>query len=130
MYNVLIFENQKYDIENRFKFINLTKFNNKLNFTYYQNSQELKEYNELYNYHLIIVDLDLSLKSEKDGYAIIRDIKNFSEKVFSKVFILTGSNEANQKLKEYDLENVPVLKKPIDIPTIVNKMKEILYQTK
>lgn len=128
MYKVLIFENQIYDIENRFKFINITAFKKQLEFKYYQSSQELEDLKELNSYDLIIIDLDLSLKSEKDGYAIISDIKEYKENLLKKVFILTGHTKVDEKLKKLHLENIPVLYKPFELEEVTSLMKKILYK--
>lgn len=126
MHKVLIFENQIFDIENTFKFINLIKFDNKLDFTYYTTSQELKSFDELNNYDLIIIDIDLSRKSEKDGFGIIKSIEEYDDKILNKSFILTGSTKIEEKLKEYKLKQIPVLTKPVETEKLHVLMKNIL----
>lgn len=124
MKKVLIFENQRYDIENTFNFINLIKFSNSLEFTYYNNSQDLTNLDNLYDYNLIVIDLDLSTQSKKDGYGILNDIKNFNKDIIKHCFILTGSTRVKENLKKFSLEEVDVVSKPVEIDELVKVMKK------
>lgn len=128
MIDILIFENQKFEIENTFNFINLVKFDSHLNFKYLATSQELNNIAELSNYGLIIIDIDLSLKSEKDGYGILKDIKNFDENILKKVFVLTGSTKVKEYLKNNDLSNIEVVTKPVEIDELTKVMKAKIQQ--
>ncbi|MFX4267392.1 response regulator [Aliarcobacter butzleri] len=126
MYKVLIFENQKYDIENTFKFINIVNFSNELNFEYLATSQELTNINELENYDVVIIDLDLSMKSEKDGYGILKDINNYDPNLLKKCFILTGSTKVNENLKNLGLEFLQVITKPVEVEDLTKVIKSII----
>lgn len=124
MKKVLIFENQRYDIENTFNFINLIKFSNTLEFVYLNTSQELISMDSLNDYDLIVIDLDLSSQSKKDGYGILDDIKNFDSNLLQHCFILTGSTKVKENLKKFSLEEIEVVSKPVEIDELVKVMKK------
>lgn len=126
MKKVLIFENQKHDIENTLKYINLVYYEKKLEFTYYVASQELKNISDLEKYDLIIIDIDLALKSEKDGIGIINEINEECREQLSKVFVLTGSPDIREKLDENNFKDIPISLKPTNAIELYQEMKKIL----
>ncbi len=126
MIDILIYENQKYHIENTFKFINIVDYSGLLNITYYATSQELSSLDELRQYKLIVVDIDLSAKSEKDGIAIIREIKDFDPLMLSKIFIITGSTRISHKMADLGLKDIPIVKKPANRDEILKIMLKIV----
>ncbi|ADR34082.1 response regulator receiver protein [Sulfuricurvum kujiense DSM 16994] len=125
MKKILIFENEYADHEPAFKAINLLSFDNQLQITQYNTSQELTNISNIDAYDAIIIDIDLSLKSHKDGFGIIQDIDTFNKDVLKKVMVLTGSSKVEEKLIEqgYDIR---VAIKPIDIDQIADMLKDIL----
>ena len=128
---ILIFENQVYMIENTFKTINLLNFNEELEIKYLQTYQEMENIRILEEYDLIIIDIDLSVNSKKDGIGIIKEINSYDSNILEKVFVLTGSTKVRQKLDSLDFRNIPVVKKPTDIDEITIVMKNILkYKVK
>lgn len=123
---ILIFENQIYMIENTFKTINLLNFNEELEIKYLQTYQEMENIKILKEYDLIIIDIDLSVNSKKDGIGIIKEINLYDSNILKKVFVLTGSTKVRQKLDSLDFRDIPVVKKPTDIDEITVVMKNIL----
>ncbi|CAA6821101.1 MAG: Response regulator receiver protein [uncultured Sulfurovum sp.] len=126
MKKVLIFENEIPMVENTFKSINLLDFEEKLEIQYMQTSQELKNINEIIDYDLVIIDIDLSNKSDKDGIGIIQDIKRENEKMLEKIFVLTGSTKVKNTLNNLGFTNIPILKKPANLDEISKEMTRIL----
>ena len=126
MKKVLIFENEILMVENTFKSINLLDFEEELEIQYMQTSQELKNINEITDYDLVIIDIDLSNKSDKDGIGIIQDIKRENEKMLEKIFVLTGSTKVKNTLNNLGFTNIPILKKPTNLDEISKEMKRIL----
>ncbi len=124
--NVLIFENEKAEIENSFNMMNARYFNSELKFTYYPTYQELGDMSNLNSYKLIIIDIDLSTKSEKDGFGILSAIKEYDGEIFNKILILTGSSQVRNKLDNMGYENIPLLQKPIDFVETHNAVKDFL----
>lgn len=81
---ILIFENQVYMIENTFKTINLLNFNEELEIKYLQTYQEMENIRILEEYDLIIIDIDLSVNSKKDGIGIIKEINFYDSNILKK----------------------------------------------
>lgn len=112
---IVIFENEFVAIENTFRYLNKKKFGNKLIIDDYPRSQSISNTKKLLDYDLIIIDIDLSSKSELDGYGLIRKIESELGESSPPILILTGQEipkdyaNANNLSKEYD-----VLEKPIN----------------
>lgn len=123
---ILIFENQVYMIENTFKTINLLNFNEELEIKYLQTYQEMENIKILEEYDLIIIDIDLSVNSKKDGIGIIKEINLYDSSILKKIFVLTGSTKVRQKLDSLGFKDIPIVKKPTDIDEITVVMKNIL----
>ncbi|MBU0632610.1 response regulator [bacterium] len=126
MNKVLIFENEYADLEPTFKAINLIYFNEKLDITQYNTSQELGSIANTKFFDVIIIDLDLSLKSQKDGYGILEDIKEYDSNILKQIIVLTGSTKVEEKLHELALENVKISLKPADMDEIAKLIKRIM----
>ena len=120
---ILIFENEYADLEPVFKAINLLEFDGELNITQYNTSQDLESIEQINDYDVIIVDIDLSLKSHKDGYGILHDISNFDSTLLNKVVVLTGSTKVEEKLSELGYTNVRLALKPADMDEITEVLK-------
>ncbi len=123
---VLIFENEVYLIENTFKTINLLYFGNTLEIRYARTSQEIYPVVNISDYDIIIVDIDLSSKSHKDGIAIIQDINNFDVSLLSKTFVLTGSTKVKDRLISLGFNSITVINKPSNYNEIYKAMKKVL----
>jgi len=123
---VLIFENEVYLIENTFKTINLLYYGNTLEIKYAQTSQEIYPIENVLDYDLIIVDIDLTSKSNKDGITIIQDINDFNSTILNKTFVLTGSSKVKDRLVSLGFNSITVLNKPSNYKEIYSEMKKVL----
>ncbi|MCF1420840.1 response regulator [Mangrovimonas futianensis] len=120
--NILVFENEIQEVFDSFNDVNYLDFSNKLKFTFITKSQDFKEFRKLENYSLIFVDIDLSIRSEKDGFGLISDLNAHNQR--SKIIILTG-NDISDQLKHYELSDIPVLEKPVihsELTELIKKM--------
>lgn len=126
MKKVLIFENEVYIIENTFKTINLLSFDEELEIEYLKTSQEIGNISNIENYELVIIDIDLSVNSKKDGIGIIKEISTYNSSLLKKVIVLTGHSKVSDKLKSLSFDKIPVLKKPPNIDELTTEMKKIL----
>ena len=125
---ILIFENEKVEVENAFKIFNLRYYNNEIEITYYPTSQDLGEISNIAEYNLVILDIDLSVKSNKDGFGILEDIKNYDEELLKRILVLTGSTQVRKKLDDKNFKFIPMLQKPIDYKEIYLNTKDFLSQ--
>ena len=123
---VLIFENEVYLIENTFKTINLLYYGNTLEIKYAQTSQEIYPIENVLDYDLIIVDIDLTSKSNKDGITIIQDINDFNSTILNMTFVLTGSSKVKDRLVSLGFNSITVLNKPSNYKEIYSEMKKVL----
>lgn len=121
---ILIFENEKTEIENAFKVFNIKYYENKIDIEYYANSQDFEDISNIDKYKLIILDIDLSIKSEKDGFGILNDIRKHNKELLSKVIVLTGSTQVRKKLDDNGFKFIPILQKPIDYKEIYQGTKD------
>lgn len=120
---ILIFENQVQDVIEAFEDVNMLDFDNKLNFKWIQKSQDFKDFDELKNFDLVIVDIDLSLKSEKDGYGVIDILKNKYD--YHNIVIMTG-HRIKDEIEKNGLSNLDLINKPI----VLDSLKEIILKFK
>lgn len=113
---ILVFENEIPAVSEAFNDVNVLDFNNELEVTYIDKSQNFRDFRQANQYDLIFVDIDLSSNSEKDGYGIIEDLKRNS---YDKIVILTG-NIVRDELKERGWETIQTLSKPIFLDELVD----------
>jgi DNA-binding NtrC family response regulator len=120
---ILIFENQVQDVIEAFEDVNTLDFDNTLNYKWILKSQDFKNFDELKKYDLVIVDIDLSLKSEKDGYGVIDTLKNKYD--YHKIVIMTG-HRIKDEIEKNGLASLDIINKPI----ILDDLKEIISKFK
>lgn len=116
---ISVFENEFNAIRTSFDAFNLLYFNNELEFDVFPSSQDFGDLNNLCNYKIVIIDIDLSIKSKLDGFQLLDEILKLNLPEL-KVIILTGHIAINEKLKELNFPNYPVISKPINLTTIKN----------
>lgn len=126
MKKILIFENEYADLEPTFKAINILEFDYSLDITQYNTSQELGEISNVDMYDAIIIDIDLSLRSNKDGFGIIQEIASYNPKILKKILVLTGSSRIKEKLTELGFQSIKVLSKPLDMDQITRYLNYII----
>lgn len=115
---ILIFENEIQEVVDAFKDVNFVDFNNELVFKWIVRSQDFKD-SDLKGVDLIFVDIDLSLRSDKDGYGVIENLIN--NKNFDKLVIMTGHEVKNRPV---NLAGDPI--KLIHKPIILEELREVI----
>ena len=112
---VLIFENEFVFLETAFNYVNDLFFNKAINFSVYTKSQDFKSFEKVNKYDAVIVDISLSVKSELDGFGILKKLQsiNYSSE---KIIVMTGNHKIEESLNEKGLSNgYDILTKPIEI---------------
>ena len=109
---IAIFENEFDQIEYSFKLVNRLYYNDELKFEIFTKSQEFKNIENIINYDLIFIDLDLSVNSDLDGYSLIRKFIALNKKL--PIVILTGAAMVEESLKKKSLPPFEILLKPLD----------------
>lgn len=121
---ILIIENEFRFIEVPFKFVNEVYFNNDLNYTVIEKSQDLPSQNNLKTYEMIFLDISLAKISTLDGFGILQKLKNESFS-FKNLIIITGNHNIQEKLDELNLGSFPILTKPLDFNDLLKVIKPI-----
>lgn len=122
---IAIFENEYTAIENAFRYVNSRYFDGQFSLENYPSSQSFRDLVKVADYDFIFVDIDLSSRSEMDGFSLLKEFE--SNKVNeNKIIVLTGLNydEVKSKLVSYKLKDYPIITKPIsfeDLKKILSK---------
>ena len=119
---ITIFENEKSMVEGAFDAMNLAYFNNSVNFQYFSTSQDALPYNLLADSDIIFVDIQLTAKSELDGFNLIKALIPVIGK--EKLAIITGYSKNAEILKELGLPEIPIITKPVDYIRLHEFVKE------
>lgn len=109
---IAIFENEKSMVEGAFEAMNLAFFSNSLVFKFFSNSQDGKPYSDLKVYDIIFIDIQLTAKSEVDGFNLIKILLPIVGK--DKLAIITGFSKNEGILEELGLPSIPIIIKPVD----------------
>ncbi|MCD4758008.1 MAG: response regulator [Arcobacteraceae bacterium] len=119
---ILVVEDEYKEIEGLLDYVNFKHFNNTLEFENIRYSQDIDKIESLDNYDLLIVDIQLDLRSEKDGISFIKDILSTDNS--KNVFLITGLRDGvTEKLKSNNLSHIQVLKKPLDDDELAEMIK-------
>lgn len=121
---IAVFENEWTNVEAAFLASNIIHFNDQLTFEIFVSSQEFGDFNKIVEYKLVLVDLDLSIKSEMDGFGIIRQLKNIVN--CPPIVILTGSSSVREKLDKFGLGTFHIIVKPVDIDDVYDKITKAI----
>lgn len=123
---IAIFENEYISIKIAFETANLVNFNSQLNLVVFESSQKAK-LEDILDYDVIFIDIDLSHKSELDGFKLIEKLKELDLEVLNKIVIITGNNQIEKTIKDRDLNlaQIQVIKKPTDYEELSNMIKKI-----
>lgn len=123
---IVVFENEYNSVRGAFDAANLINFDRRLEITQYPSSQNanLHKINE---FDVIFIDIDLSSKSELDGYSLIKKLKEIHSRIAQKIVILTGNNKIKQSLdlKHLNSNEFKLIIKPTDFVEITKVIKEI-----
>jgi len=114
---ILIFENEFNAIRTSFDGFNLLYFNNELVFKDVPSSQAFPDLTRISEYNVVIIDIDLSIKSKLDGFQLLQEISKLNIKNL-KIIILTGHISISDRLVELGFPELPIINKPINLTTI------------
>lgn len=106
---ILVFENEIPAVSEAFEDLNNLDFGNSLEVTYVDKSQNFRDFRSVGQFDIVFVDIDLSSNSEKDGYGIIKDLKDND---FNNIVVLTG-NDVKDELQRKGWESISIVSKPI-----------------
>ncbi len=98
MDRIAIFENEYKNVESSFDAVNLLYFDNKLKFEVFKTSQEFGDLERIIDYSCVIVDIDLTAKSELDGYQLISQMLKVEN--VPKIIVLTGHIDIKAQLEK------------------------------
>ncbi len=121
---IAIFENEYQQVEAAFQVVNLLHYNNSLQIQTFPSSQSIGDLDKIKDFDVVIVDIDLSQKSNLDGYSLLRRIEDLDKK--TKILILTGSSKVEQTLKEKKLPPYDILLKPLDFNILHESLNKVL----
>jgi ActR/RegA family two-component response regulator len=121
---LLIFENEYHSLKDSFNAVNLLYFQNNLNIEVKAKSQDFDDFNKIFNYDYIMVDIELAEGSELDGYGILKKIFTIKgNQIKPKVIILTGHSKVKESLVEQNINtNIPIILKPVSFNGIYNAL--------
>lgn len=122
---VAIIENERKEVEGAFDYANFKFYNNSIDYSYFESSQTFLKTPNLKDFVVILVDIDLSKKSQSDGYGLIKQLIDQDPDLSKKIIILTGHSRVEEKLAENLLPKFPIIVKPTDFNTIHQQFKKI-----
>lgn len=123
---VAIFENEYESVRISFETANLIYFDNNIEFTVYPSSQSA-DLSKINDYDVVFIDIDLSSKSDLDGYSLIEKISSTYPDVEKRMVILTGNNKIVESLNLRGLyiKNLQIIIKPTDYEEVSKSIVEI-----
>lgn len=113
---IAIFENEKTMVEGAFETMNLVYYDNVIEYKFFLNSQDGLPFENLKEYDIILVDIQLTAKSELDGFNLIKTLIPIVG--HNKLGIITGFSKNEEILKELKLPSIPIINKPIDYDSL------------
>lgn len=124
---IAIFENEYPSVEGAFKAANLIEFNNQLELRVFPSSQDAI-FHDLKNYDAIFVDIDLSTKSQLDGFGVILKIAELDKKMTNRIVILTGNSRIDELLQErgIDGDGIQIIIKPTNFTEISSAIRNVI----
>jgi CheY-like chemotaxis protein len=110
---VAIFENEFNEMKPAFDGFNLLYFNKSLDYEVFQSSQSFGDLKYLSSYDYLLMDIDLSVQSQMDGFQLMTEILKDQTIVNLKPIILTGQPLIKEKLRSKKLPEFPIINKPL-----------------
>jgi len=120
---IAIFENQYYQVQRQFNVANRIFYNDRLEYSQFNSSNEFGSIHQILDYDLVIIDISLSTNSDLDGFDLIEEILKIED--HPKILILTANSKIEENIEERGLPKIPILMKPVDFKDIYNKIEEI-----
>jgi len=123
---IAVFENEYQSVSGAFNAASLLNFDNSLDIQVFPSSQTAT-LTEIVNFDVIFIDIDLSSKSELDGYSLILQLQNIDANINKKIVILTGNNKITESLYQRNLNciNFLTIIKPTDYEEITNMINSV-----
>lgn len=124
---IAVFENEYQSVSGSFNAANLLNFNNQLQIEVFPSSQ-VANLQEIVNYDVIFIDIDLSSKSDMDGYSLIQELNKIQKEINYKIVILTGNNKIVESLNQKGINSISlsIIIKPTDFEEITNNINKIV----
>lgn len=128
---IAIFENEYESVKVSFETANLIYFDNEIEFAIYPSSQSA-DFEKIKDYDVIFIDIDLSSKSDLDGYSLIEKISQFNSDLEKRIVVLTGNNKIVESLNSRGLyiTNLKVIIKPTDYEEVSKNIIAVNKLTK
>lgn len=123
--NIAIFENEYIEIEGAFQYLNIKHFDDLIKYKVYPSSQSIEEIKHLEEFDLVIIDIDLSSKSELDGFGLIRKIEAELDEV-PEILILTGHEISSGYEKNYGIKAYPFIEKPVNFKKLMRHFNTVI----
>ena len=115
---ILVIEDMVETISGAFELAALSEFNENMKFDFKRTSQDV-DYENINDYALVFVDIELANGSKEDGFAVIRRLLNRGLYPLERTLILTGNTVIEEKLKENNINpDIEVVKKPVNYEDI------------
>lgn len=124
--NIAVFENEYQSVNGAFNAASLLNFNNALKIQVFPSSQSAT-LTEITGYDVIFIDIDLSSKSDLDGYSLIQQLQKLDDKINYKIVILTGNNKIIESLnlRKINSTNISIIIKPTDYEEITKVIMRV-----
>ena len=94
---IAIFENEYKSVKLSFEACNSILFENKLKLVNFTKSQDF-DFEQIKEFDVFFVDIDLSVRSDLDGYKLIKLLIEIDPMVAHKIIVLTGNNKIVENL--------------------------------
>lgn len=124
--NIAVFENEYQSVSGAFSAASLLNFNSSLNIQVFPSSQSANLL-EIIGYDVIFIDIDLSSKSDLDGYSLIQQLQKSDNRINNKIVILTGNNKIIESLnlRKINSISIPIIFKPTDFEEITKVIMRV-----
>lgn len=124
---IAVFENEYQSVSGAFNAANFLNFEDTLNIQVFPSSQTAI-LTEVVKFDVIFIDIDLSSKSELDGYSLIQQLQKLNENINKKIVILTGNNKIIESLnlRKIKSTNISIIIKPTDYEEITKNITNIM----
>jgi CheY-like chemotaxis protein len=118
---IAVFENEYQSVSGAFNTANLMTFGNAMEIEVFPSSQSAS-LGKIISYDVIFIDIDLSSKSDLDGYSLIQQLQQLDNNINTKIVILTGNNKIKESLttRKIDSIDISIIVKPTDYEEITN----------
>lgn len=116
---IAVFENEYRSVSGAFNAANLLNFDNSLNILVFPSSQSAS-LSAIVNFDVVFVDIDLSSKSDLDGYSLIQQLQKIDNEINKRIVILTGNNRIIESLdlRKINSTYISIIIKPTDYEEI------------